>query len=60
MIIQNLRKKGILGSTQDIPNLEYRTKRIKESAKISRLRKKVYINLLEKKVIIINENHPDN
>ncbi len=30
--------------------LDLKTKRIKECAKISRLRKKVYINLLEKKV----------
>ena len=40
----------MLGSTQDLISLEKKNIKMKESAKNSRLRKKVYITMLEKKV----------
>lgn len=41
---------GLLGSTNDLLNTEAKSKRLRQSAKKSRLRKKIYLKLLEKKV----------
>ena len=51
-IVGNLKLSGVIGSNQDLVNIEQKNLKIKESAKNSRLRKKIYLQMLENKVHI--------
>lgn len=57
MIYKSLKNKGILGSTQDLVSLERKNLKMKDSAKKSRLRKKVYITMLENKVFVVHHHY---